>query len=289
MDHPNAQARRDARPFVIRDVTDPWAFRALEQVQVSAWGYVDREVLPGTMFRISAVTGGVVLGAYPAPDPAAQEPETQEPVGLAFGFPALRGTELWHHSHLLAVHPAWRGTGMAVALKLAQRARAQAQGLTRMTWTFDPLVARNARLNLGKLGAVARTYLPDWYALDGDRAAAFPADRLMIEWDLTRPHVARPAPRPGGPAALAALAGGVAPGPAALELVAAQVLAEVPTRLESLDEPVRRAWRGALREVLGCYLSRGYVVTDLARSGERAYYVLTREGAGGGSGMEQPG
>lgn len=56
------------RPFVIRDVTDPWAMRALEDVQVAAWGYADREVLPATMFRIGAHTGATVLGAYPAED-----------------------------------------------------------------------------------------------------------------------------------------------------------------------------------------------------------------------------
>lgn len=263
------------RPFVVRDVTDPWAFRALERVQVRAWGYPDREVLPGTMFRISAVTGGVVLGAYANLPP--DDPAGQVPVGLAFGFPALRGAEVWHHSHLLAVHPQWRGTGMAVALKLAQRERALAQGLTRMTWTFDPLVARNARLNLGKLGAVARTYLPDWYALEDDRAAAFPADRLMVEWDLTRPHAGRPAPPPRGQVALEALDDDLRPGPARLYLAGGRVLAEVPARPEALEESVRREWRLALREVLGTYLSRGYVVTDLARAGHRAHYVLSRE------------
>ncbi|WP_291431780.1 acyl-CoA acyltransferase [Deinococcus sp.] len=263
-----------ARPFVIREVTDPWAFRALEHVQASAWGYADRELLPGTMLRISAVTGGIVLGAYPALPPS--DPASLRPVGLAFGFPALRGTEIWHHSHLLAVDPAWRGTGMAVALKLAQRERALAQGLTRMTWTFDPLVSRNARLNLGKLGAVARTYLPDWYALEDDRTRAFPADRLMVEWDLTRPHAERPAPPPHEQVALEALDDTQWPGPARLSLAGARVLVEVPTRPEGLDLEVRRAWRNALREGLGTYLSRGYEVTDLARAGHRAYYVLTQ-------------
>ncbi|MFT2722066.1 acyl-CoA acyltransferase [Deinococcus sp. A31D244] len=262
------------RPFVIREVTDPWAFRELERVQVNAWGYADREVLPGTMFRISAVTGGIVLGAYASLPPG--DPASLVPVGLAFGFPALRGKEIWHHSHLLAVHPAWRGTGMAVALKLAQRERALAQGLTRMTWTFDPLVSRNARLNLGKLGAVARTYLPDWYALEDDRAGAFPADRLMVEWDLTRPHAERPAPPPRGQVALEALDDTEWPGPARLYLAGARVLVEVPTRPEGLETEVRRAWRDALREVLGTYLSRGYEVMDLARAGHRAHYVLAR-------------
>nr|RIY04134.1 acyl-CoA acyltransferase [Deinococcus sp. RM] len=259
--------------FVIREVVDPWAFRALEGVQVAAWGYVDREVTPGTLFRISSVTGGIVLAAYPLEQP-------ERPVGLAFGFPALRDGAVWHHSHLLAVDPACRGSGLAVALKDVQRRLALEQCLTRMTWTFDPLVTRNARLNLGKLGAAARTYLPDWYALEEDRAGAFPADRLLIEWDLARGPVERPAPRPEGLRVLEAQ--GDVPGTALpLEggvLLAPTLLAEVPLRVDVLPEPVRRAWRLALRDVLGGALAHGFAVVDLAREGERAFYVLRREG-----------
>lgn len=257
------------RPFVIRDVTDPWAMRALESVQVRAWGYADREVLPATMFRIGAHTGAVVLGAYPENDPEA-------PFGLAYGFPALRGGEVWHHSHLLAVDPGWRGSGAAVALKLVQRERALAQGLTRMTWTFDPLIARNARLNLGKLGARAVSHHPDWYALGEHRDTAFPADRLMVEWDLTAPHAERPAPAPKGEMALTVDGHNGTPDLPHLGLTGPRLLAEVPLRSDLLPEPMRLAWRHALRAVLGTYLRRGYVVTDLAREGERAFYVLTR-------------
>ncbi|MFC0619632.1 acyl-CoA acyltransferase [Deinococcus budaensis] len=244
--------------------------RPLEDVQVRAWGYPDREVLPATMFRIGAQTGAVVLAAYPAQDPA----PSALPLGLAYGFPALRGGEVWHHSHLLAVVPEWRGSGAAVALKLAQRERVLAQGLTRMTWTFDPLIARNARLNLGKLGAHAVSYHPGWYALGDDRATAFPADRLMAEWDLTRPVAERPAPAPQGEWALEAR--GDFPSAPRLGLEGEKMLAELPLWAERLPDAARLAWRHALRETLGGYLERGYRVTDLAREGERAFYVLTR-------------
>ncbi|THF83657.1 acyl-CoA acyltransferase [Deinococcus sp. KSM4-11] len=245
--------------------------RALEDVQVAAWGYADREVLPGTMFRISAATGGIVLAAYPA---AGDQQEV--PVGLAYGFPARVDGQGWHHSHLLAVRPEWRGSGVAVVLKLAQRARALAQGYTRMTWTFDPMVARNARLNLGKLGAVARTYHPDWYALSDDRNAAEPADRLMIEWDLTTAPVERPPERVEGELALAAEPDRQEPGPVDDALESGRVLVEVPVRPEALEPATRRAWRLALRAALSAYLARDYEVSGLAREGERAFYVLTR-------------
>ncbi|WP_245872890.1 acyl-CoA acyltransferase [Deinococcus planocerae] len=257
------------RSFVIRDATDPWEMRALEDVQVRAWSYADREVLPATMLRIGTHTGAVVLGAYPAGDE-----ESAVPFGLAYGFPAWRDGQLWHHSHLLAVAPEWRGSGAAVALKLAQRERVLAQGLTRMTWTFDPLVTRNARLNLGKLGARAIRYHPDWYALGENRETAFPADRLMIEWDLTAPHAEKATSSPDGEVALESA--GEGPGRPRLDLAGPRLLAEVPVHAEALSEPVRLAWRYALREVLGTYLAQGYAVTDLAREGERAFYILTR-------------
>ena len=257
--------------YVIRDVTTPEATRELEDVQAAAWGYTDREVLPATMFRIGAATGAVVLAAYPE----TVGPEMGGPaVGLAYGFPALGGAlgrsgELWHHSHLLALRPEVRGSGLAVALKLAQRERVLAQGMTRMTWTFDPLVTRNARLNFGKLGVTAARYLPDWYAPH--------ADRLLVEWDLTRVSAERPAPAPLGVCVLRA--DGAFPGAPDLRADAPTLLAEVPL---AVTDDHRTPWRLALREVLRNYLSQGYRVTDLAREGERAFYVLQRGAASGG-------
>lgn len=257
----STQTDNSRRTFVIRPVTEARRMRVLEDVQVAAWGYHDREVVPGTMFRISAATGGIVLAAYPE--------GSEEPFGLAYGFPALRNGQLWHHSHLLAVAPGWRGSGAAVALKLAQREAALQQGLTRMTWTFDPLVARNARLNLGKLGARAVSYHPAWYDLGGE----VPADRLMIEWDLTQPHQEQPAPAPEGEVALEAAPDGT-PRQHRVEPTAARVLAAVPTQADTLPTSLRLAWRLALREVLSHHLEAGAAVTGLAREGQRAWYVL---------------
>jgi predicted GNAT superfamily acetyltransferase len=256
------------RPYTIRLLTQAHQMKALEDVQVAAWGYAEREVLPGTMLRISAATGGIVLGAYPE--------GSDVPFGLAYSFPAyLNGQpghppELWHHSHLLAVAPEWRGSGAAVALKLAQAQAAREQGHARMTWTFDPLIARNARLNLGKLGARAISYHPDWYDLGGP----VPSDRLMIEWDLTRGPVERSTERPDGVTVLETV--GAEPGMTELDETTSPLLAEVPTTAETLPTELRLRWRLALRAVLGGYLAQGYVVTGLARRGERAWYVLER-------------
>ncbi len=246
--------------FRIRDLSSAREMEALEDLQRAAWGYPELEVHPGNIFKIHAHTGGVVAMA---------EDASGAPIGFVFGFPAYREGELWHHSHMLAVRPEARGSGVAEALKRHQRARVLEMGLTRMTWTFDPLVTRNARFNLGKLGARALTYHPEWYVSED-----IPADRLMISWDLTRETVAHAPPAPEGEAVLERT--GDAPGAPRLDRTEARLLVEAPADAARLPLTTRLAWRLALREALGHYLGRRYAVTDLARDGERVWYVLER-------------
>src|SRR5205085_5389201 len=58
------------------------------------------------------------------------------------------------YSLIAGVSPDVESRGIGLALKLAQRAWALHAGAIRMTWTFDPLLRRNARFNLTRLGAV---------------------------------------------------------------------------------------------------------------------------------------
>jgi predicted GNAT superfamily acetyltransferase len=94
------------------------------------------------------------------------------------------------HSHIVGVAPRGQGRGVGFALKLDQRAWALPRGVTTITWTFDPLVRRNAYFNVAKLAAAPTRYVPDFYgsmddALNGDDAS----DRLLVAWDLTSPQV----------------------------------------------------------------------------------------------------
>lgn len=94
------------------------------------------------------------------------------------------------HSHVAAVTPAARG-GVGFALKLAQRALALEHGVTEVRWTFDPLVRRNAHLNLEKLRATVRAYLPDFYGrLDDAISGSDASDRFEVSWQLDSPAVA---------------------------------------------------------------------------------------------------
>jgi predicted GNAT superfamily acetyltransferase len=259
--------------YELRDITNPNELELLEEVQKAAWGYDDREVTPGSLMVASIHSGGIVVAAFPQGSSA--------PVGFAFGFPAVRGGRLLHHSHLLAIAPAHRGTGLARELKLMQRARALEAGFDLMTWTFDPLISKNARLNLGKLGAKAVSYHADWYAIRGGIYAGLPADRFMVEWDLRRESSEHPFTLAKGELALEAVSGNVNLGVnrANLELNSNSVLIEVPRDIEALKRDnleIARAWRLAHREVFPAYFARGYVATDLASIDTRTFYVLEK-------------
>ncbi|SFW79610.1 GNAT family N-acetyltransferase [Amycolatopsis australiensis] len=230
------------------------------------------------LLRAMVSAGNYVAGAFDGP----------ELLGACFGFfggPGKGGL----HSHIAGVATAGHGRGIGFALKLHQRAWALRQDVTSISWTFDPLVRRNAHFNLTKLAARPQRYLPDFYGPmhDGINGAG-DSDRLMVAWDLASPPVrAAAAGVParldavslrdrGAAVALAADAGGApVTGPADAPLV----LVAVPPDIEALRraDPERgRAWRVALRDVLGGLLAGGASVTGFDRAG---WYVVAKEQA----------
>jgi len=106
----------------------------------------------------------------------------EECVGAAFAFPATTGG-LHLHSHMTAVLPAFRDKGVGYALKIDQWSWAKKKNYSYLSWTFDPLVRRNAKLNIAKLGVDISAYHPNFY---GDMPDALNAgdesDRLMVSW-----------------------------------------------------------------------------------------------------------
>ncbi len=150
----------------------------LEQVaslQQEIWGA--REVAaPSYLLKAMSVAGGIVLLAESA----------GQPLGFAYGFTGRSSDgSIYHRSHAAGVVPTARDSGIGRALKLAQRERALAQGLSLMVWTFDPTQGRNAHFNLNLLGATARRFHRDYY---GERSDPMNqgrhSDRLVVEWPL---------------------------------------------------------------------------------------------------------
>ena len=149
------------------------------RVITSLWG--EESVLGAPLTRAFQHAGSVLVGAEAQGDL----------VGFVFGFVGFDGG-LHLHSHMLGVVPEWQRRGVGFALKLAQRAACLDQELDEVRWTFDPLIARNARFNLVKLGAIAPRILIDFYGEmadlvnRGDRS-----DRFEVVWRLRSERVER--------------------------------------------------------------------------------------------------
>lgn len=254
--------------------TDPTSCRLVEDIQREAWGMTDRALVPAEQIRAIVHNGGLLLVAT----------VDDAPVGFCYGFVGLDGREPILCSHMLAVRPGVQSQGIGRALKLAQQRHAAARGFAKITWTFDPLQARNAHLNLRRLGAFARRYHIDHYgAMDDAINQGMPTDRLLAEWPVTaQPRTVREDPRdiawllapsaedPARPAAVAAAA---TSDDAALVAVPAQVDA-----LRDTDPSGVAAWRTAVREALTAAFAADLVAVDLLRDIHPGYsaYLLER-------------
>jgi predicted GNAT superfamily acetyltransferase len=189
------------------------------------------------------------------------------------------------YSLIAAAAPGAGDHGIGYAVKLHQRAWALAHGYRTMAWTFDPLVSRNARFNLVKLGAEARQYKARFYGrMDDDINGDDDADRLVATWALDSRravHAAEgTADEPAGPDD----AGEVErAGPDRRPMVvvdAAGTWCRVPgdvVALRRTDPRQASQWRFAVREVMLPALAAGSVAGYVTRSG---WYLLAPGGAG---------
>ena len=199
------------------------------------------------------------------------------------------------HSHATAVMAAGRGRRIGWAVKLHQRCWAMAAGLDTITWTFDPLVRRNAWFNLAKLGARPAAFEVDFYGAIADAVnAGDESDRLVLAWQLRSERVVAACDGvPFVPPVASMLESGVpriltvAPGEvpvrAALPPGARSALVQVPPDIESMragDPALALRWRRELRAALTEAGDRGLEVTGMGRDG---WYVA---GAGAGAAEE---
>lgn len=117
-------------------------------------------------------------------------------VGAALGFPSRDASlpgGVYLHSHMAAVVDGLRDRGIGAAVKQHQREWAREQGIPVVSWTFDPLVRRNAHFNVNRLGVEVRAYYPDFYGEMTDAInAGDRTDRLVAWWvvDSERAHAA---------------------------------------------------------------------------------------------------
>jgi predicted GNAT superfamily acetyltransferase len=247
----------------VRELTTVDDLRAASELLAAIWRPTDP--MPYEMLCVLRHLGGYISGVY----------ESGTMIGACAAFPTADGRL---HSHITGVSARGRGAGFVI--KRHQRAWALAHGITTITWTFDPLVRRNAYFNLAKLAARVEEYLPNFYGeMPDELNAGDPSDRLLLAWDLDTPAVASAAEGdpPAEPAAADATALTADPDGRPVEADprgAARLAVGTPADIAALrigDPPLALAWRQAQRTALGGSLAAGYRVTGFARSG---HYLL---------------
>ena len=280
-------------PFHIEIAADIAACARTVPIQEEVWSG-DVAVPPQLLLAV-VHNGGFVANGYVDSDP--------RPAGFVFGFPGIAGIRgnqgidgrrTGHHSHMLAVRAPHRHTGLALALKTAQREHCLAQGIEIMTWTMDPLEARNARFNFGTLGASAREYHRDFYGPMPDKLnSGLPSDRFTVEWALGSDRVAR---RLRGEEQAQSPSLEHAEGDLTRYLLRAerdrpvhfdpprgepQLLLEIPGDIQALkrqDPALALAWRYTLRTALEAAFTAGYAAVGFLRGTDgRGAYLLGQQ------------
>jgi predicted GNAT superfamily acetyltransferase len=241
-------------------------------VMAETWG--SHELMPREMLRALAESGNVPWGAF----------EGDEMVGYVLGWAGVDPHDGLHlHSHMLAALPGRRHGGVGSALKLAQRAAALDHGVALVRWTFDPLIARNAHVNITKLGACCDRFERDFYgAMSDSLNAGDRSDRLVVRWDLDR----EPGPRPY-PSGARVLVGAEGPpdAPTPIRWAADDprddevVLIGVPrdyAGLRRADEELAREWRQVTGDALARCIGGGarVVAFDADLDGGYPRYAL---------------
>ena len=239
-------------------------------------------IVPPQLMLAVVHNGGFVALGY--------APEDPEPAGFVFGFLGIHEYHFRHHSHMLAVREPYRGSGLAQQLKEAQRDHCLDQGIEIVAWTMDPLEARNARFNFGKLGAYTRTYHRNFYGEMPDKLnRGLPSDRIYVEWPIGHERTYKrlrgedlaPTLEDAGREQIAYVLGNAGDRPSAPrppEPGETHVLLTIPPRFQDIkarDPDNALAWRLAAREAFERAFAAGYAAVEFLRGKDgRGAYLL---------------
>ncbi|MGI8588527.1 MAG: GNAT family N-acetyltransferase [Chloroflexia bacterium] len=272
--------------ITIRRLAGMDEYRAAEQLQQDCWGSGPLDAVPAHLMVTLQHEAGLVLGAF--------TPKGRL-VGFVLGFLGREEERPKHCSHMAAVHPEYQGRGIAYRMKLAQREFMLGAGLDLCTWTYDPLLAANATLNIAKLGAISREYRRDIYGQMNDALNAdLPTDRLYVRWEVRTERVRRcaetgqhvEAPVAGLVLNEVKLAGGL-PWPASSRALPdeAALGISIPRgflAVKAADAAAAREWRISTRALFEAAFAAGYTVVNITPDPEQpellARYTLLREG-----------
>ncbi len=244
-------------PFTIRLCQAIEDFDQCVEMQRIVWRFPDAEVTPVRAFVITMHSGGFTYGAFDA---------AERMLGFSHALPAFDTNKRpFIYSHMAAVLPGLQNAGIGYKLKLAQHEHARRIGVWPVKWTFDPLLSRNANLNINKLGAVVRTYHVNYYGnfSTSEMWRGLDTDRLFVEWWVQSEHVAN------------ALAGNRRSDPPV-------AVVEVPYDIDTLkkaDMEAAREWQFKVRSGFQALLAEGLYCAgfEAGRDGGHSRYLFYRD------------
>jgi predicted GNAT superfamily acetyltransferase len=262
----------EAAGVVVAPLTELEDAEGIRRVLGTLWG---EDIVDDGITRAIQHAGGLLYGARAG----------EELVGFVLGFAGF-DEGLHVHSHILGVVPEWQSRGVGFALKLAQRARSLDEGVTEVRWTYDPLVVRNARFNLVKLGCVATRLFRRFYGdmtdnlNRGDRS-----DRFEVRWQVGSDRVERALRRQArqpsmGEVLLEAQGEPDAPEPketgAPLGPGAVVVVPRDHADLRSKDPQLGRRWRETAADVFDACFKAGLAAAWMTRDGRYIFEPTSR-------------
>ena len=259
--------------LVVRPLSSPSEYEEAEKVQVSAWGMTgDVRPTPKEVMIAMHDNGGLALGAF----------DGKRMVGFAIMMAAYLRDTSYLYSHMTGVIPEYQSKGVGYLLKQKQKEAAAERGVGLIAWTFDPIIAKNASLNVGKLGTILRNYHVDYYGEMRDSINyGWPTDRVLAEWYLHPGTVPKSvdAGQPYSPLKTA----GTEPYPRCVDWAVARrakrAFVRIPgdiVELKRKDGSEAIRWREATREVFKAYFGAGYSAVSLVREGGIIGYILEK-------------
>lgn len=271
--------------IVLRPLCTNEEYRACVELQRQTWGENFTQRVPSSILMVNQKIGGVTAGAFD---------QDGNLLGFIFGMTGMKDGRLVHWSDMLAVREEVRGRGLGRRLKLYQRDLLLEIGIELVYWTYDPLVARNAHLNINRLGVEIDAYAPDMYGDDSgsELHRGIGTDRFVVAWHIDDKRVERVISGrvrnethrfTQNPVVNTRLGEDGLPTPFRSELPAPpMVRVEVPPDIlavqnESLEFAAQ--WRANTRRVFTHYFDRDYRVKIFYREPEsnRCFYGLFRE------------
>ncbi|MFH0991311.1 MAG: hypothetical protein V1799_14990 [bacterium] len=271
---------------VLRRLYSQNDYQQCVELQDETWGTGFNERVPASILMVNQKIGGITAGAFD---------REGSMLGFVFGMTGLIDGRPVHWSDMLAVRNEIRGSGLGKELKLYQRDLLLPLGIEEVYWTFDPLVARNAHMNLNKLGAEISEYVADMYPDDtnAELNRGLGMDRFIAVWKITSERVIKAIADP--PSELQPDAGitpvnsllekGGRPVPMEMELpMVPRIYIEIPLDIQAAkreSSALVQQWRQTTRHAFLHYLTNGYHVQSFIRDLEtnRRYYLLIADEA----------